>query len=444
MKRAPSLSAALVAVLATAALLAGCSGGPRAADGAGASAQPAQSPKSGRAGWQPSKPDTLGPTVAVFGGRRLTRHDIDSVIATAPVEMHARLRTEDGYRQLVERMIFEETLLRRADLEGIENDPLYKVEASKAIRSAKMRAYYNRRIAGLPAVPDSAVRAYYDAHLAEYQIPARVRVRHIQLATQAQAASVRRQVVKGGGWDALCMKYSKDQLTKDKGGLLGYVTKETDLVPGVGAAPAIVAAAFTLKEGDTSQPVKGPKGWHLVQADNFEEATVRPFEPEQKRIRTELEGQAVDAFSASLTESLKTISNSAIFDDSIRVALSPSRTPMDFFKEAQAAVNANDRIRLYKSVAERFPADSVSVQARFMIGFTYAEDLGDYEAAKEAFEEFIKIYPNSELANSARWMIENMEKPPPTLEEDDAPPDNRKGSSGSGGASKPEQARRRP
>jgi hypothetical protein len=382
--------------------------------------------------------------VAVFGGRRLTRHDVDSVIATAPPDMQPRLRTEDGYHQLVERIIFEETILRLADLDKIDLDPGYQQEVAKTVRSAKMRTYYNRRVSALPPLPDSTVRTYYDSHLDDYKIPARIRVRHIQLATQSEAKSVRRKLVKGGLWDEVCKKVSQDKVSKDRGGLIGYITKESDLVPGIGSSPAIVAAAFALKEGDTSQALKGPKGWHLIRVDNLEEASVQPYDQVKVHIRQDLEGKAVDAFSASLTDSLREISNAAIFDDSIKVALSPARTPLDYFKEAQAAINAVDRVKLYKQVAERFPTDSVSVQARFMIGFTYAEDIGDYEAAKDAFEDFIQRYPKSELANSARWMMDNMEKPPPPLQEDGAPSDSTKTPSGTGGASKPDQARRSP
>ena len=57
-----------------------------------------------------------------------------------------------------------------------------------------------------------------------------------------------------------------------------------------------------------------------------------------------------------------------------------------------------------------------------MIGFTYAEEMGEYEMAKQEFEEFLRIYPDAELAGSAKWMLENMEKPAPTLEEN-APPE---------------------
>lgn len=446
MNSAPRLRSGSILLIAALALLTGCSGAPAPDTGAGATAKAATATgTAGRPGvWHPGKPDTLGPTVAVFGNRRFTRHEMDSVIATAPPDIQARLRTPDGYRQLIERLIFEETILKLADQDKIEEDAVYRSELAKAIRTTKMRTYYNRRLSALPAVSDSLVRAKYDSTLSEYKIPARIRVRHILVNTQREAQALRGRLVKGALWDELCKQRSLDTVTKERGGLIGYLSKEADQVPGIGVAPAIVTAAFILKEGDVSQPLKGPKGWHLIKVDNLEEASVQPFEQVQKRIRADLDAKVQEDFSTALTDSLKAIANSAIFDDSIAVALEPARNPMDYFKDAQAAVSPADRIALYKKVIERFPQDSVTVQARFMIGFTYAEDLGDYEAAREAFGDFLKHHPDSELATSARWMLENMEKAPPPMQEDAAPPDSTNAPPGAGGGKQPERARRIP
>jgi outer membrane protein assembly factor BamD (BamD/ComL family) len=65
----------------------------------------------------------------------------------------------------------------------------------------------------------------------------------------------------------------------------------------------------------------------------------------------------------------------------------------------------------------------VSEQAAFMIGFTYAEELDDYASARTAFEEFLRTHPKSDLAQSAKWMLENMDKPNPPFE-GEAPADS--------------------
>ncbi|HET7903379.1 MAG TPA: hypothetical protein VFM17_02345, partial [Candidatus Eisenbacteria bacterium] len=187
--RVPSRFRAAAPAGTIAALLlsfAGCSGGPSPSGDAGATSRPASSARAGRPGiWSPAAPDTFGPVVAVVGGKKIRRHDVDSVIATAPKDLQPRLKTYDGYRQLVERLALEEAILGQAEAAGIEKDPEYQAELTRAKRTAKMRVFYNRRLASVPPPSDSTVRAYYEQNAAQYKIPARVRVRHIQLATQA-------------------------------------------------------------------------------------------------------------------------------------------------------------------------------------------------------------------------------------------------------------------
>ncbi|MCI0452469.1 MAG: tetratricopeptide repeat protein, partial [Candidatus Latescibacteria bacterium] len=56
-------------------------------------------------------------------------------------------------------------------------------------------------------------------------------------------------------------------------------------------------------------------------------------------------------------------------------------------------------------------------QAMFMIGFVYAEELKDYLTADRTFNQLIEKYPESEMAQTARWMLDNLEKPLPKFED---------------------------
>ena len=245
-------------------------------------------------------------------------------------------------------------------------------------------------------------------------------MRQIELPTKENALEVRKTLATGALWDDTAAKRSIDKQTKDNGGLLGWVTKDSDVVPGIGKAPAIRDAAFSVPLGEVSQPVKGPKSWHLLKVEEREEATVQPYETARERIIPRLRMERREAYGNALTDTLKQFFNVSIFDDSIKVALTPNRTAGDMFKEAQAAATPLQRIDLYRKLVQKFPDDSVSVQARFMIGFTYAEELSEYDSARREFEDFIKKYGDTELGASAKWMLENMEKPAPPLEDDDS------------------------
>lgn len=393
--------------------VAGCSGGPKPSEGNGAASK--AGPSDSRV-WHPGVADTTGPVVALVGTRKITRHEVDSLIATAPTSIQPQLRQPDGYRDVVSRIVMQEGMYAAAKREGLEKDSTYLASLDAMRKDLLIRRYYDYKTSNLPAIPDSAVQHYYDTHGSEFTTEARARVRHIQFSTKAKAAEVRRALVKGALWDATCKKYSTDKVTQATGGNLGWVAQTSDNVPGVGKSPAIVAAAFALPIDQISQPLRSEKNWHLIKVETREEKKVQPLDQVRTRIETRLKNQQRDDYGKSFGDSI--MQEAIIFDDSIRVALSPGKTPEDYFKEAQAAVTPLERIGLYRGLIARYPHDRVSIQAQFMIGFTYAEELGEYGLATAEFRQFLKDHPDSDLAASAQWMIDNMEKPAPDLNEE--------------------------
>lgn len=60
----------------------------------------------------------------------------------------------------------------------------------------------------------------------------------------------------------------------------------------------------------------------------------------------------------------------------------------------------------FKLFIDRFPNHEKAHQVQFLIGFTFSEQLGDYESAREAFQKLIDDYPESNFIEDAQWMIE--------------------------------------
>lgn len=408
----------LIAGAVTLGLLAGCgapAGGPAAGAGAGAVSRPRV--------WHPPRPDTLGPVVAIVGTHRITRHDVDSVLATAPPQLRTQYRSSpDQYRKLVEHLAATEAVLQAAQRDSIQNRPEYRAELAKSARDLAIRYFYQEQMKRAPEPADSAVTAYYNDHLKDFYLPGRVRVRHILVRTRARADKLRRRLNDGASWERVCQEASIDTLTAKNGGIMGYVTTDSDLAPGLGKAPEFVAAALALKEGEVSRPIHTARGWHLLMADERREPSHTPLSEVRERIESQLQGQINETYSKTLVDSLEAYAGTNIFDDSIKVALMPPKTPQQLFEQAQATTRPLERINLYRQLIARFPKERVAEQAAFMVGFTYAEELGDSTAARAAFDEFIQKHPKSDLVPSARWMIENMNKPNPPFD-GEAPPD---------------------
>ena len=353
----------------------------------------------------------------MVGGHRITKHDIDSVLATAPVSIRQDYTSDVAqYKELVERIANQEAMYLAAQKAGTAEDTEYRADVRAQQKQLLLRHYYQNALRALPAIPDTSVREYYEGHKAEFNMPGRARVRHIQVATRARA----REVIKKLGtesWDQVASRYSTDKLTARNGGVLGFVGTDSPLVPGVGNAPAIVAAAFRLKEGETGEPLKSEKAWHVIRADERTEAGPQPFRAVERQIRTNLENQRTERFQETLVDSLKKVYGVVVFDDVLLAAMSPVSSPAELFARAQTTGSPPERIELFQQVVKKFPDDKSAVQAAFMVGFTYAEELKDYPAARAAFENFIVTYPKSDLVSSAKWMLENMENstPPPSV-----------------------------
>ena len=100
----------------------------------------------------------------------------------------------------------------------------------------------------------------------------KVKVSHIMLSNPTNSKDdtalrnkifeIHEQIVGGADWNELCIKYSEDQRTKNKGGTLPFIglRQINDL--------AFEQAAFGLqKPGEISDPVRSKFGWHILKLE---------------------------------------------------------------------------------------------------------------------------------------------------------------------------------
>jgi peptidyl-prolyl cis-trans isomerase D len=119
-------------------------------------------------------------------------------------------------------------------------------------------------------LPDRAAERYYERHVEdEFTTPVRVHARHIlkrvdPKATDEQKQAARKAIaallaeIRGGKDFAEVAKAQSEDLTKDKGGDLGWF-KKGDMVP------AFEEAALALAAGQVSDIVSSPFGLHIIQ-----------------------------------------------------------------------------------------------------------------------------------------------------------------------------------
>jgi N-acetylmuramoyl-L-alanine amidase len=76
-------------------------------------------------------------------------------------------------------------------------------------------------------------------------------------------------------------------------------------------------------------------------------------------------------------------------------------------KDLRAAVSQ------YEFLRREYPGSKYRFQALFTIGQIYKEDLGDDDAARETFQDFLKHYPRNSLAPEAKLALKDLNQPKP-------------------------------
>jgi peptidyl-prolyl cis-trans isomerase C len=152
-----------------------------------------------------------------------------------------------------------------------------KLLAEKVIRNA---SHYRGKI------DDKEVRPYYEAHLAQFQLPPKVRVRQIVVADGEEAIQLLKRLKKGERFEKLASEKSLGP-EKVNGGDLGTFSP--------GERPPEFDAVFSMEVGTISEVIKSPYGYHIFKLEAKTEARQVPFEEAKKGILQELGRRKGDA-----------------------------------------------------------------------------------------------------------------------------------------------------
>ncbi|MBU1175709.1 MAG: peptidylprolyl isomerase [Alphaproteobacteria bacterium] len=178
---------------------------------------------------------------------------------------------------------------RAADLDETE---IFKRRLAYLEEQALRRAYFSDTVNRV--VTDEAIKAAYDAAMADFQPVEEVRARHIIVSSKEDAEAVKKEIDAGKPFEMAALEYSQDG-TAQNGGDLGYFNRESALVQ------SFKDAAFALAVGTLSDPVETQFGWHLIRVDDKRMSE----KPGLDVLRPQLQQQVVLDTFASEMEKLK-------------------------------------------------------------------------------------------------------------------------------------------
>ena len=179
----------------------------------------------------------------------------------------------------------------KKDLEAYfdENKAAYKTEPLIKARYVQMKpeAFKNQ-----VSISEDQVREYYDDHPQEYEKAKTVQARHILFkvgndeppekadAVRTSALDILEKIRNGADFAETARKYSEGP-SKDDGGYLGTFKKEDMVSP-------FADKAFSMEEGEVSDPVRTQFGWHIIKVEKVNPAATVTLKEAESAIRTKL------------------------------------------------------------------------------------------------------------------------------------------------------------
>jgi peptidyl-prolyl cis-trans isomerase SurA len=211
---------------------------------------------------------------------------------------------DEAYCYIIESKLFQSLLVHRADMDSIDvsdseidgeidrrmNYMLrrlggsevefqkfygktvleFKKEIRATIANNLMARKVEGSITGAIKISPSEVKAYYSSipkdslpvipesyKIAQLVVKAKPNA-YEKERSKNQLEAVRKIIVNGGDFDLQARIHSEDPGSKDRGGDLGYLSRDQ-------LVPEFSSVAFRLKEGEISEVVESPYGFHIIQ-----------------------------------------------------------------------------------------------------------------------------------------------------------------------------------
>jgi len=228
--------------------------------------------------------------VAIVNGKPVPKARVDQL--AAQLAKSGRPMTPEMQGQLKDEVIAREIFMQEAQKRGLDASEDFKTQMELARQTLLIRELFADYQKANP-VTDADIKAEYDKFVAanggkEY------RARHILVEKEEEAKAIIASLKKGGKFDEIAKKQSKDPGSGANGGDLDWANAASYV-------PEFSGALVKLNKGQmTQEPVKSQFGWHVIRLDDVRDAQLPKLEEVKPQIAQQLQQQKLAKFQEDL------------------------------------------------------------------------------------------------------------------------------------------------
>ncbi|MDO9577110.1 MAG: tetratricopeptide repeat protein [Candidatus Cloacimonadales bacterium] len=341
----------------------------------------------------------------------LTVGEFATNYATLPDQNKAAIRTNEDLNKYLQNWTELEVFFLKAVELGYENYPTVKSTISQIHRNMMLRTVYNQLVVDPIDISDKGMRKYYKENIAEFSTNPYRKIQTFGFENEDVAKTKQKEVkklIKKKDDAAISALIAESSVYTAKDGVLDHVY-HNGIIPGIGKDEVYNEMVWSTKPNKLSKIFKNSKDvYAFIRILEDVKAVASPFDSITVKVKSQMMKDLSKKNFEDITIQLEKKYNLKKYPERMIVIL----TSEEYFNKAENAQKRrkfNDAIFYYDQVIKNYPNNVDDYKATFMKGFLYAEELKEKEKALACFNDVLTKFPEGELHESAKFMIDELE-----------------------------------
>jgi len=247
-------------------------------------------------------------TLALIGNRVITSAEFSKSYKDRVLRL-GLTDNGDTRRKYLQNLISDEVLIIQAKRTGLDKTDTARKEYKRIQTQELLNAFSEKHIEPKLIITEDELKSLY------IKMNTKIKVSHLYAATLESANALYNSLQQGETFESLAKNCFRDPKLRDHGGELGYITvDEMD--------PEFEKAAYSMRPGDISKPVKTVEGYSIIKVEDIQQNPLNT-ENEFLKARDRLKAfarkrayeDAVKQYTAELHEKLTIKFNEPIVED---------------------------------------------------------------------------------------------------------------------------------
>ena len=200
----------------------------------------------------------------------------------------------DMRERILRAVMAEKIIYSEAAKQGVDKSDKLIKELEDVKRKLVVKTFLDTKTADM--ITDADLKKDYDVMISGMKDEKELHARHILLNTEAEAKDAKKKLDAGKSFEEVAKDFSKDPGSAKQGGDLGYFTKDK-------MVKEFADAAFSMKKGDVSGPVKSSFGYHIIKVEDVRKVTAPTFNEVKDQIKGKLQEKKLNDYIAGLVKS---------------------------------------------------------------------------------------------------------------------------------------------